>query len=96
MIIALREHLCIRQPRQRMGPAIDRTAHYAGRDLVAARRAGFFGLNAVGLMIASQTNGHLMHGFDTCKVLRNATLIHHSDRGSQYVSIRYTERLAEA
>lgn len=27
---------------------------------------------------------------------RNDTLIHHSDRGSQYVSIRYTERLAEA
>ena len=27
---------------------------------------------------------------------RDATLIHHSDRGSQYVSIRYTERLAEA
>lgn len=26
----------------------------------------------------------------------NGTLIHHSDRGSQYVSIRYTERLAEA
>ena len=26
----------------------------------------------------------------------DATLIHHSDRGSQYVSIRYTERLAEA
>ena len=25
-----------------------------------------------------------------------ATLIHHSDRGSQYVSIRYSERLAEA
>ncbi len=25
-----------------------------------------------------------------------AGLIHHSDRGSQYVSIRYTERLAEA
>jgi putative transposase len=24
------------------------------------------------------------------------TLVHHSDRGSQYVSIRYTERLAEA
>jgi len=28
--------------------------------------------------------------------LREAGLIHHSDRGSQYVSIRYTERLAEA
>ena len=27
---------------------------------------------------------------------RDDTLIHHSDRGSQYVSIRYTERLAEA
>ena len=27
---------------------------------------------------------------------RDATLIHHSDRGSQYVSIRYTERLVEA
>ena len=27
---------------------------------------------------------------------RDANLIHHSDRGSQYVSIRYTERLAEA
>lgn len=26
----------------------------------------------------------------------NGGLIHHSDRGSQYVSIRYTERLAEA
>ncbi len=26
----------------------------------------------------------------------NAGLVHHSDRGSQYVSIRYTERLAEA
>jgi putative transposase len=25
-----------------------------------------------------------------------STIIHHSDRGSQYVSIRYTERLAEA
>ena len=27
---------------------------------------------------------------------RNTELVHHSDRGSQYVSIRYTERLAEA
>ena len=27
---------------------------------------------------------------------RDASLIHHSDRGAQYVSIRYTERLAEA
>ncbi|MDD2180548.1 IS3 family transposase [Acidovorax sp. D2M1] len=27
---------------------------------------------------------------------RDSSLIHHSDRGSQYVSIRYTERLAQA
>ena len=27
---------------------------------------------------------------------QGSSLIHHSDRGSQYVSIRYTERLAEA
>lgn len=27
---------------------------------------------------------------------QSSGLIHHSDRGSQYVSIRYTERLAEA
>lgn len=27
---------------------------------------------------------------------RDHSLIHHSDRGSQYVSIRYSERLAEA
>ena len=26
----------------------------------------------------------------------NAALVHHSDRGSQYLSIRYTERLADA
>ncbi len=28
--------------------------------------------------------------------VRQAGLVHHSDRGTQYVSIRYTERLAEA
>ncbi|MEC5211756.1 transposase InsO family protein [Polaromonas sp. CG_9.5] len=27
---------------------------------------------------------------------RDGALIHHSDRGSQYVGIRYSERLAEA
>lgn len=31
-----------------------------------------------------------------CQPERDDVLIHHSDRGSQYVSIRYSERLAEA
>ena len=31
-----------------------------------------------------------------CDRETDAALVHHSDRGSQYVSIRYTERLAEA
>ena len=30
------------------------------------------------------------------KPINNGSLIHHSDRGSQYLSIKYTERLAEA
>ena len=30
------------------------------------------------------------------KPIQNAGLVHHSDRGVQYLSIRYTERLAEA
>ena len=30
------------------------------------------------------------------KTLDNKSLVHHSDRGSQYLSIKYTERLAEA
>ncbi len=38
----------------------------------------FFGLNAFGLMIASQTNGHLLQGFNPRKVLRNATLVQFS------------------
>ncbi len=31
-----------------------------------------------------------------CQRQPGAGLVHHSDRGSQYLSIRYTERLAEA
>ena len=31
-----------------------------------------------------------------CRPAHHGGLVHHSDRGSEYVSIRYTERLAEA
>jgi putative transposase len=34
--------------------------------------------------------------YDRRPTRRDGSLIHHSDRGSQYVSIRYTERLADA
>ena len=37
-----------------------------------------------------------MTGLDACLTRGADVLVHHSDRGSQYVSIRYTERLAEA
>jgi transposase InsO family protein len=31
-----------------------------------------------------------------CRPVHRGGLVHHSDRGSQYVSIKYTERLAKA
>ena len=31
-----------------------------------------------------------------CRPVRNDGLVHHSDRGSQYLALRYTDRLAEA
>jgi len=33
---------------------------------------------------------------DLCQIARRATLIHHSDRGSQYVAIKYAQRLTDA
>lgn len=60
--------------------------------------------------LACQQNGACQVGFAALRVVLDATeqalhdrrpahrggLVHHSDRGSQYVSIKYTERLAEA
>jgi transposase InsO family protein len=46
----------------------------------------------------TQTAGFVLDALEQALHARRPTesLIHHSDRGSQYVSIRYTERLAEA
>jgi putative transposase len=46
----------------------------------------------------TQTAGFVLDALEQALYARRPTdsLIHHSDRGSQYVSIRYTERLAEA
>ena len=38
----------------------------------------------------------LEHALATANVQRDGDLVHHSDRGSQYVAIAYTDRLAEA
>jgi putative transposase len=46
----------------------------------------------------TQTASFVLDALDQALHARRPTdsLVHHSDRGSQYVSIRYTERLAEA
>jgi putative transposase len=46
----------------------------------------------------TQTAGFVLDALEQALHARRPTdsLVHHSDRGSQYVSIRYTERLAEA
>jgi putative transposase len=59
-----------------------------------------FARRIVGWRVSSSTRNDfvldaLEQAFDACQPERNA-LVHHSDRGSQYVSIRYSERLAEA
>ena len=42
------------------------------------------------------TTGKIKCAKDPVRYLNGSGLVHHSDLGSQYVSIRYTERLAEA
>jgi len=58
-----------------------------------------FGRRIVGWRVSrTQTAGFVLDALEQALHARRPTesLIHHSDRGSQYVSIRYTERLAEA
>ena len=50
----------------------------------------------VSLRVDSQRNGMGIGKRVTYQPERSDALIHHSDRGSQYVSIRYSERLSEA
>ena len=47
-------------------------------------------------MEASFVLDALDEALHTRQPMRGAGLVHHSDRGVQYLSIRYTERLAEA
>ncbi len=46
----------------------------------------------------SMTTGFVLDALNQaiCQWQPSGDLVHHSDRGSQYLSIRYTERLAEA
>ena len=50
---------------------------------------------AIGLQ-EQVANHHERFGSKALVVSVMDKVVHHSDRGSQYVSIRYTERLAEA
>ncbi len=60
-----------------------------------------FARNIVGWRVStSMTTDFVLDALEQALYARHpdndGTLIHHSDRGSQYVSIRYTERLSEA
>lgn len=60
---------------------------------VFARKIGW-------LVATSMTTGFVLDALNQAICQRAPSkadkLIHHSDRGSQYLSIKYTERLAEA
>jgi putative transposase len=62
-------------------------------DAFARRIVGWRASNSLRTDLALDA---LEHALYDRSVKGKASLVHHSDRGSQYLSIRYTERLAEA
>ena len=59
-------------------------------DAYARRIVGWRVSNALRAERALDALEQALHARD----LRRGTLVHHSDRGGQYLSLRYTERLA--
>jgi putative transposase len=48
------------------------------------------------MIVHARFTGSPFRGFHDRRPVHRGGLVHHSDRGAQYVSIKYTERLAEA
>ena len=66
---------------------------------VASLSTYFPGGSSVGARAAQRVQGFVLDALEQAIHQRRPAqdkLVHHSDRGSQYLSIRYTERLAEA
>ena len=61
-------------------------------DAYARRIVGWQVSNALRTELALDALEQALHARD----LERGTLVHHSDRGGQYLSLRYTERLAQA
>ena len=61
-------------------------------DAYARRIVGWRVSNALRTELALDALEQALHARD----LERGTLVHHSDRGGQYLSLRYTERLAQA
>ena len=61
-------------------------------DAYARRIVGWRVSNALRTELALDAFEQALHARD----LERGTLVHHSDRGGQYLSLRYTERLAQA
>jgi putative transposase len=62
-------------------------------DVYASYIVGWLGIRVAHASFVLDALEEALHD---CKPAHRGGLIHHSDRGSQYVSIKYTERLAEA
>ena len=65
------------------------------------RREGFYALRIVGWRVSTTPQaGFVLDALEQAvherRPVKGMGLVHHSDRGSQYLSIKYTERLAEA
>ena len=69
---------------------------HAGMQLAALARPEILAMMSITILGFGASFPALEQALHARQPQRDQSLIHHSDRGTQYVSIRYTERLAEA
>ena len=70
--------------------------HSAGKRRGLSRPTSFSPLGRFALQVACRATDALEQALYARRPAHQGGLIHHSDRGGQYVSIRYTERLGKA